>query len=637
MLLELPWLAPPTEAERDALRQLDLNDGMTTIIRLAGLAQRRWSDSEQGAIGRKLRKFLEATPPGWQDDVRRVGLSPLTMLMLCSGTAAHLVEPLMAGALAQGIVLQCEVVEYQEPEAWLAGNVTRLAAAPPDAVLLSLDRHSLRLHAAIGDSAAADACVQAALDRLAVLAGKLGAASQVIIENLPLSPDDPQASIDAWLPGSPRHLTALFNQRLAASVAAHPYLLFDVAGLADLVGQSAWSPGRYGYTAKMPFSPACIPLYAQRLATLLAALRGKSRRVLVLDLDNTLWSGVVGDDGVDGLVLGGNSAVGKAHAAIQKMALQYRERGIMLCVASKNTREIALDAFRRHPEMVLRESDITLFEINWSSKADSIRAMARALNLGLESFVFLDDNPAERKQVRDTLPGVAVPELPRDPSAWLPVIQGAAYFEQTSLSAEDLQRADYYRDNAERTALQEQAGDEGEFLKSLKMVMAVAPFDSMGRKRIAQLIAKSNQFNLTTRRYSESQIAEFENDPQVETLQMRLEDIFGDNGMISVILCRKGKPAWEIDTWLMSCRVLGRGVEQAALNLIADRARRAGASELRGIYIPTAKNGIVRDHYAKLGFRETHQTQDGETSWVLALGDFAPPDTDIEIREAAPP
>jgi FkbH-like protein len=637
MFQSLPWLPPPTPDERGALKRLDGKGGIADLARLAALADRRWDASEMGQIGRKLAKIVGTLEDGWQAEAKKAGFSPLSLLMLFSETAAHLPASLAAAVLARGIVLNCEVVEYQEPEAWLSRNASRLAAAPPDATLLSFGRESLQLHAPLGNVAEAEACVQAAAGRIIAVCKQAGETTGglVLVENLPARATDAQSSMDSWLAGSPRALAAALNQRLAQLKPSHSYILFDVAGMADLVGQAAWSAGRYEYTAKLPFSPDCVPLYAYRLATVLAAVRGKSRRVLVLDLDNTLWGGIIGDDGVDGIVLGGNSAMGKVHVAIQKMALSYKERGIVLCVASKNTHDIALEAFRRHPEMAVRENDITMFQVNWQSKVGSIRTMAETLNLGLDAFVFLDDNPAERKHVRDALPAVAVPELPENVSAWLPLFQAAAYFEQQGLSEEDLKRSEYYKSNIQRAALQSAAGDEKAFLEALKMVMPVAPFDSIGRKRIAQLIAKSNQFNLTTRRYSEEQIAAFEKDGSVETLQIRLSDTLGDNGMIAVVICRKGEDAWEIDTWLMSCRVLGRGVEQATLNLLAARAQAMGVNKLVGRYIPTAKNGIVVDHYKSLGFDMASQGKDGETVWTLDLTRFVPHQPPIEIVETA--
>ena len=421
------------------------------------------------------------------------------------------------------------------------------------------------------------------------------------------------------------------NRRVILLARSLSMPVFDVAAIAQSVGSLTWAPGRFAYLAGLPFAPSCIPLYCARLVQLVAAMIGKSRRVLVLDLDNTLWGGTIGDDGMEGIVLGHGSARGEAYLAIQRMARHYRARGVILCIASKNFEEIARDAFRRHPEMVLKEDDIALFQINWSDKASNLKALAEALDLGLDAVVFIDDNQRERKQVRDVLPLVAVPELPQDPSAWVPIIQGAAYFEQVSFSAEDKARTAYYQSNARRNVQAQAIGDQRKFLESLQMQMRVAPFDSLARARIWQLIAKSNQFNLTTRRYSPGEVAGFETAPEVETLQIRLEDLFGDNGMISVIICRKHAVYWDIDTWIMSCRVLGRGVEQAALAILVEGARAAGARELRGTYIPTAKNALVRDHYDKLGFRKTSETELGVTTWSLQLDDFLPSDVPIAV------
>jgi FkbH-like protein len=409
--------------------------------------------------------------------------------------------------------------------------------------------------------------------------------------------------------------------------------VFDAAALADVVGATAWDSGRYWYVAKLPFAPACVPLYCERLVRLIAAMLGKSKRVLVFDLDNTLWGGVIGDDGVEGIELGSGTPRGEAFHAIQKMALQYKERGVILCIASKNTEEIALDAIARHPEMLLSRDDFAMFQINWDDKASNLKALADALDLGLEAFVFVDDNPVERKQVRDVLALVSVPELPEDPSAWLPVFQAAAYFEQVGFSAEDRARTAYYQGNARRSVQARTVGDPAKFLESLQMTLAVAPFDAVGRTRIAQLIAKSNQFNLTTRRYSEAEVAALQVAPDVETLQIRLRDLFGDNGMISVVICRRHATHWDIDTWIMSCRVLGRGVEQAVLNLLVARAQAAGAAELRGHYRPTAKNALVKDHYLKLGFAPAATEAGGATSWRLLLADFVPHQVPIALDE----
>ena len=295
-----------------------------------------------------------------------------------------------------------------------------------------------------------------------------------------------------------------------------------------------------------------------------------------------------------------------------------RERGIVLAVSSKNHDETARLPFRSHPEMLLRENHFAVFQANWNDKATNITAIANELALGLDAMVFLDDNPAERGLVRRLLPDVAVPELPADPALYARTLLAAGYFEAVTFSAEDRTRAGFYQDNAQRAALHQQAGDVDAYLESLDMTITFLPFDETNRARITQLINKSNQFNLTTRRYTEAEVSAAERDPACYTLQVRLADTFGDNGMISVVICRPAAPAtWEVDTWLMSCRVLGRKVEQAVLAELVAAARRSGIARLVGTYRPTPRNQLVEHHYAKLGFTRQDDAPDGTTTWTL--------------------
>jgi FkbH-like protein len=280
--------------------------------------------------------------------------------------------------------------------------------------------------------------------------------------------------------------------------------------------------------------------------------------------------------------------------------------------------------------MLLKEDHLAVFQANWSDKASNIAAIAEELALGLESFVFLDDNPAERNIVRQTLPQVAVPELPADPAYYARVLLASGYFEAVALSDEDRKRASFYQDNARRVALQKNVADIHSYLISLDMVMTVQPFDDVGRARIAQLISKSNQFNLTTRRYTEIEVAEAERDPDCMTLQIRLADTFGDNGMICVIICRRSGRDWHIDTWLMSCRVLGRRVEEATLQEILFHARRQGIASLIGTYRPTERNSLVEKHYEKLGFACLEKKADGTTVWRLDVA--ATPEIELPMQ-----
>jgi FkbH-like protein len=356
-----------------------------------------------------------------------------------------------------------------------------------------------------------------------------------------------------------------------------------------------------------------------------------------VDLDNTLWGGVIGDDGLDGIVLGQGSALGEAFVAFQEYLHQLSRRGVILAVCSKNDEANALSPFENHPEMVLKRSHFAAFVANWADKATNLRNIAQRLNIGLDSLVFVDDNPFERNLVRTELPVVAVPELPEDPAHYARCLADAGYFESARITAEDLARTEQYRANIERESLRSSVTDLSTYLESLKMEMQATPFDEIGLGRITQLINKTNQFNLTTRRYSEQEVAAIMSEPNTITLQVRLTDKLGDNGMISVVIAKPTEQEDEltIDTWLMSCRVLGRQVEHAVLNILADAAMRSGYRYLKGEFKPTAKNTLVKDHYEKLGFEPAGTGEAGQTSWRLSLKKFSPFPTFIAAKEAS--
>jgi FkbH-like protein len=366
------------------------------------------------------------------------------------------------------------------------------------------------------------------------------------------------------------------------------------------------------------------PLVAELCVRTIAASRGKSKRCLVMDLDNTLWGGVVGDDGIDGIRVGAGDPVGEAFAQIQRHAKRLKERGVVLAVSSKNDHEVALRAFRTRRGMVLTPEDIAVFQANWEDKAANVAAIAEVLDLGLQSLVFLDDNPMERARVREALPEVSVPELPADPADYPAALGMAGYFDVVSFSEEDRKRAEFYEGNARRIELKSKLGDLGDFLRSLDMEMEIRPFARDSLPRVVDLINKSNQFNLTTRRYTAPQVEAMCADAEIATYQARLADRFGDNGLITAVICRRAVDAWTIDSWIMSCRVLGREVERALLNRIVEDARAAGARHLLGVFLPSGRNDLVRDHYRNLGFGLAEARSDGATSWRLAVADCRP-------------
>jgi FkbH-like protein len=614
LLTELAWLPPAPADFAASCRALEEPDEALLGSRLQVFAGRALDENQ---LNRLARFIVRATAEGRS----LAPLVPFRLGLVSNATTQPLVPALIATAARHGIALTCIEADYGQVVQEALSPNSAIGRARPDAVLVALDFRGLPIRVTPGDAPAAEATVAACLHQLAAIRDGLHAngVGVCVVQTLARPPEALFGSLDLALPGTIRNVVDAINRGIAASITGTADLLFDVAGLAETVGLADWHDPTLWNMAKLPFASAFLPLYAEHLCRILAALRGRSRRCLILDLDNTVWSGVIGDDGLEGIVIGQGDPTGEAHLAVQHTALMLRDRGIVLAVSSKNHDEIARLPFRKHQEMLLREDHIAVFQANWNDKASNIVAIANELSLGLDAMVFLDDNPAERGLVRRLLPSVAVPELPADPALYARTLLAAGYFEATVFSAEDRARSEFYQDNARRIALQKQSGDVDAYLASLDMVITFQPFDETGRARIAQLINKSNQFNLTTRRYSDADVAAAEHDPACFTLQVRLADTFGDNGMICVVICKPVGDDWEIDTWLMSCRVLGRRVEQAVLAEILTAARARNIRRLVGVYRPTPRNRLVEEHYRKLGFTPAGGEADGTTRWTLEV------------------
>ena len=549
-------------------------------------------------------------------------LTPFRLAVLCNSTIDLIVPALVASALRHGIDLEVIQPSYDQVAQEALTPDSTVNRARPDGVLFALDYRALPLKLSLGDAEASSATVEGALGYLQALRQgiKNNCNAVCIFQSFVPPVERLFGSLDRALPGTLRNLIDHINSELAGLVLAEGDVLLDVAGIAETVGSATWHDPKLWNMAKFSFSDQLIPLYADHVARTVAAIRGKSRKVLILDLDNTVWGGVIGDDGLEGINIAQGDARGEAHLAVQRLALDLRQRGIVLAVSSKNTDSIAREPFEKHPEMLLKLDHIAVFQANWNDKATNIKAIAEELSLGLDAMVFLDDNPVERGLVRKLLPQVAVPELPEEPAYYARTLAAAGYFEAVAFASEDLKRAGFYQDNAKRANLQKQVGGVDAYLASLDMTITFQPFDATGRARIVQLINKSNQYNLTTHRYTDPEVAAAENDSSVFTLQVRLADMFGDNGMISVVICRPSDPGvWEIDTWLMSCRVLGRKVEHMVLREILEHARAAGVKKLAGTYKPTDRNKLVVDHYAKLGFAKVAEEESGVTHWELLV------------------
>jgi FkbH-like protein len=613
---DLPWLAPPPGDIRERIRKLadEPNPGAAMQF----LAALRLEPQQAANLGKQIARAR-------REKRTLAPLSDFKLGVLASATFDLLAEQIPAAAARHGVAAELIPADYgQVMQAALDPN-SAIARARPDAVLVAVDHHWLGLDHDLGDPASR---LSAALAQLrAVVEGvRQTAKAPAILQTVPAPPQSLFGSLDRAQPGSLRALSDAFNLALAGLAQETGSYLLDAAALAERIGTDNWFDPVQHFAYKLPFAAECAPAYADLVGRMLGAVRGRQRKCLVLDLDNTLWGGVIGDDGMEGILVGQGSALGEAHLAIQHYAKSLRARGIILAVSSKNEDAVARQPFRDHPDMALSESDIAVFQANWLDKPSNLEAIARTLNIGLDALVLLDDNPAERAQVRAALPMVAVPELPSDPSWFAWYLSSAGYFEAVNFSPEDAARAGSYAADAARAEVQAASRDLGDYLASLEMRLACTPFDALGRARIAQLINKSNQFNLTTRRYTEAEIAALGSD--VFTAQVRLSDRFGDLGMIGVLIARpvanKGEPAWDLDTWLMSCRVLGRRVEEAMLAHVAGAAKAKGVRTLIGRYLPTPKNPMVAEHYSKLGFTRTGKSGQG-ASYELDLAAYTPP------------
>lgn len=435
----------------------------------------------------------------------------------------------------------------------------------------------------------------------------------------------PLGSSDAVLWGGWRHTIESLNAQFAQYADEHANMyVHDVHYLASLLGLESWFD-LFQYNAyKLAVRYETMPFVALHAANLIKAILGKTRKCLVLDLDNTLWGGVIGDDGVDGIQIGKETSEAEAYTAFQKYVLALKERGVLLAVCSKNEESAAKAGFS-HPDTILHLDDFVAFQANWESKDQNVRRIANMLNIGLDSLVFLDDNPMERAIVREHVPEVAVPEvMGGDVASYIRAIERNGYFEVVSVSEDDRKRSEAYHANQKRVEMQDAAGSYEDFLESLDMRAKIAPFCHVYYDRIAQLTNKSNQFNLTTQRFTRADIERMAEDPRYITLYGRLQDRFGDNGLVSVVIAEKEGKGVHIRLWLMSCRVLKRGMEEAMMEALAKKARLSGGEKLIGYYYPTAKNGMVRDFYRAHSFSLVDDA-DGATVWEHGLGEDDPP------------
>jgi len=546
----------------------------------------------------------------------------IRIALLADCATQHLATIMRAIAARNGVQAELYEGNYDGVDLEILDPNSALYAFAPQyvVILLSSEKLKARLYASGDRRTFADETV----GRLENLWGAFRAHSQAtIIQSTFVLPSERAfGNYELKVADSVGSIFTEINYRLAVKAReTKNVLLNDVDFLAAAIGRAQWLDARMWNMAKTPCRLEHVPLLAQSLLDTMFAASGLIVKCVVLDLDNTLWGGVIGDDGLEGIALG-EFDEGEAFVGLQKFIRELKRRGIILAVVSKNEHANAVLPFREHPHMALKEEDISVFVANWDNKADNIRLIQKTLNIGFDSLVFLDDNPFERNIVREFLPEVVVPELPEDPSLYLQSLADLNLFETASFSEADVQRADQYREEAQRELTKTHFTDINDYLTSLGMEIRLERFNAFNLPRIAQLIQRSNQFNLMTRRYGEAACEAMMKDPSLAPLTLRLADKFGDYGLISVVILKHAGEALEIDEYLMSCRVLQRGVESFTINNIFAYAARLGAKRVTGHYLPTAKNDMVKGFFKSFGFEKVAEGDGGASKWALAVDDY---------------
>jgi FkbH-like protein len=553
-------------------------------------------------------------------------------------TTEPLAHALRCAACREGVFARVYEAPFGALEAEILNPASGLYREPCDLVVLALNAAALtHLPPAAADAEAVAAAVRDQVAHFQLLWSTLQARLACpVLQHVP----EPRGrsyigpAERAWPAGPDAWVSAVSAGCFAAAPPAVHWL--DTAGLAQNVGLEQWFDDRLYFHGKYGFNPRFLDRYADLLGGMLRVVFGRTKKCLVTDLDNTLWGGVVGDDGWAGVALGPETAAGEAHQAFCSYLRDLSRRGVMLAVCSKNDPAFAREVFTRHPAMPLRVADFAAFHCSWQDKVTGLRTLASELNIALEHMAFVDDNLAECELIRQQLPDVSVLSLDGDPSTFIARVERRHWFDVGVVTGEDRLRAASYLGRNQAAALRSVATDLPTYLTSLDMHARCAVAQAVDRPRLAQMEMKTNQFNLTTRRYDEAQLAELQARPDVRVLACWLRDRFADHGLVaSAILVGEG-PDWRIDSWLMSCRVFSRTLEQAMLNVMAAQARQAGARRLVGQYLPTDRNGVVKDLFAQLGF--TCEPGPGpEPRWVLPLDPPPALPTFVTLADEATP
>lgn len=577
---------------------------------------RSWRPMAEAAKAAGSYRLLRSLDRLLQEAVKVSGQAPakrrMRIALLGTVTMDFWVPALRALAFGWGMDATFYLGPFGQYQQEILDPGSKLATFRPDIVVLLVDRRALGLEAETADP---DSVIESQIGGLRGLwkecRERLGAF--VIQANFEIPVEDPFGRLSASLAGGAGRLLRRLNLALWEAEQAEPGVaIYDLEQTAANYGKWRWQDAVLWQAAKQYPAMDAIPWVARDLTALFRAVTGLTSKCLVLDLDGTLWGGVIGEDGLSGIQLGGTPA-GESYKSFQKHVKALTRRGILLAVCSKNNEEDAKAPFLEHPEMVLRLNDISAFVANWKAKDENLRVIARMLNIGLDSLVMVDDNPAERGRIRQNVPEVQVVDLPADPAGFIAALDAPRYFEALTLTEEDRKRVASMSGNAERRELEASAsGNVEAYLAGLGMKVKLMPFDEANLPRIAQLINKTNQFNLTTRRRTESEVRALIGRPDCYTSALRVEDRFGDSGLTGVLIAFDKDGFMEVDTWLMSCRVLGRKLDEVMWNALVENARQRGAKRIRAAYWKTAKNGLVEDLYPQMGMKLESEEDGGK-------------------------
>lgn len=564
----------------------------------------------------------------------RAAMSPIRLSLIGDTATQFLATAIKGMGVERGYNIDLFEAEYNQVERQFMDPTSDLYEFDADIIVVFQSTHKLGEHHSM---LPAEQQIALADDRLGFIASicenPLLANKKIIYFNYPEIEDTVFGSYANKVASSFSYQIRKLNYELMNLAQQYPNLFIcDIAGLQNKLGRDVMFTTNVYVSTEMVLSIESLPYVASRVMDIVCAIKGQFKKCLILDLDNTMWGGVIGDDGLEGIQLGHGLGIGKAFTEFQMWIKKLKQRGIIICVASKNNEETAKEPFEKHPDMILRLDDIAVFLANWETKVDNIRTIQSILNIGFDSMVFLDDNPFERNMVRENIPGITVPELPEDPGDYLEHLYSLNLFETASYSNADKDRTKQYQVEAKRVSLSKTFTNEADFLKSLNMVSIVTGFTKFNTPRVAQLSQRSNQFNLRTIRYTEADITTMAENPDIIDLSFTLEDKFGDNGLIAVVIMKKqDNDTLFVDTWFMSCRVLKRGMENFTLNTMVERAQKAGYKKIIGEFLPTPKNKMVENHYVNLGFTQMEGTATAQ--YELDINCFQPRECYIEAKE----